>query len=593
MASGDETGAATAPLLLPGTRPDWNALDDPGSDGWTSELFSDRASARLSALAHRIEEGSLTAADLAPLLADDFRCTELRPADLGIVHATDRIEVRRARPGIGATLSHSGPDGLARALQALVAPFYAGDPADAGAIELRTKFKLFGVEVRDGSIATRQLFSLSGRTPEGPREWHATWSASWTEEVEPRLSSLTVESCEETLVAGGPLFDDCTAALFAGEPSYRDQLLVGLHDWLGRIENTRPQALFGHPGIAVGDVNGDGLDDLYLCQELGLPNRLYLQQPDGSVRDVAADAGVDWLHDSRGALLVDLDGDGDQDLVVAVWGNVVLAENAGSPDAVRFRVRTVVPTSDDVLSLSAADFDLDGDLDLYACSYHPDQTLDGAEASVFAGAAESFVFHDANNGAPNRLLRSALAAGRPWSFEDATVEVGLDEENRRFSYAAAWEDVDDDGDPDLYVANDFGRDNLYRNEGGRFREMSAEANVEDSAGGMSITFGDYDRDGRTDAFVSNMFSAAGSRVTRQPAFKPGEPEVRRRLQHFARGNTLLRNLGEGRFEDVTLDAGVEMGRWAWGALFCDLDNDGWEDLIVSNGYMTAGDDGDL
>ena len=168
--------------------------------------------------------------------------------------------------------------------------------------------------------------------------------------------------------------------------------------------------------------------------------------------------------------------------------------------------------------------------------------------------------------------------------------------NRRYSYAAVWEDYDNDGDQDLYVANDFGRNCLYQNAGpsaagGRtFTEIAPAAGVEDISAGMGVTWADYDRDGDMDLHVSNMFSSAGNRVSYQRNFRPGrtlEP-----FQRHARGNSLFRNAG-GRFEDVSIDAGITMGRWAWGARFADFDNDGWEDLYVANGFITTEDTGDL
>ena len=96
-----------------------------------------------------------------------------------------------------------------------------------------------------------------------------------------------------------------------------------------------------------------------------------------------------------------------------------------------------------------------------------------------------------------------------------------------------------------------------------------------------------------DVYISNMFSAAGSRITYQDAFKRDAPEVKTRLQRFARGNTLLKSLEDGTFSDVSTEAGLTMGRWAWSSNFVDLNNDGWEDLIVANGYITTDDIGDL
>ena len=124
--------------------------------------------------------------------------------------------------------------------------------------------------------------------------------------------------------------------------------------------------------------------------------------------------------------------------------------------------------------------------------------------------------------------------------------------------------------------------------------FAAGNTVEDSAGGMGITWGHYNRDGFMEAFVSNMRSSAGLRFTNQSRFKPNaSDEDRRRFRHFAEGNTLMRNSHDGTFQKRTNQAGVEMGRWAWGNLFFDLNNDGWEDLVVANGYLTTDDSGDL
>jgi hypothetical protein len=103
-----------------------------------------------------------------------------------------------------------------------------------------------------------------------------------------------------------------------------------MNHWFQRTQDRSPLELFGNPGLAVGDVNGDGLDDLYVCQESGLPNRLFVQNADGTATEQSSSWGVDWLQSSRSALLVDLDNDADQDLVVAIHGGVVVAENDGA-----------------------------------------------------------------------------------------------------------------------------------------------------------------------------------------------------------------------------------------------------------------------
>jgi hypothetical protein len=170
----------------------------------------------------------------------------------------------------------------------------------------------------------------------------------------------------------------------------------------------------------------------------------------------------------------------------------------------------------------------------------------------------------------------------------------LEAEATRRSFAASWEDYDQDGDPDLYVANDYGRNNLFRNDGGRFTDVAAAAGVEDQSFGMSVTWGDFNRDGWMDMYVGNMFSAAGNRIVFQEQFRPDEDStVRGKFQYLARGNSLFQNLGDGRFQDVSQISATMIGYWSWGSTFVDLNNDGWEDVLVANGYLTRENPHDL
>ena len=125
---------------------------------------------------------------------------------------------------------------------------------------------------------------------------------------------------------GGRLYVDATAGVLKAAAEVGDQLGRSVDHWRGRLQAELGAALHGHQGLAVGDVNGDGLDDIYLCQPGGMPNRLLVQQPDGTVRDQARLAGVDWLDRSRRALLGDFDTDGDQDLPCVLNINLVLME---------------------------------------------------------------------------------------------------------------------------------------------------------------------------------------------------------------------------------------------------------------------------
>ena len=181
------------------------------------------------------------------------------------------------------------------------------------------------------------------------------------------------------------------------------------------------------------------------------------------------------------------------------------------------------------------------------------------------------------------------------TFVDKTDAAGLNAENDRYSFACAWGDYKSTGFPDLYVANDFGRSNLYRNNGdGTFTAVSAEAGVQDPGAGMSACWSDVNNDGRQDVYVSNMWSAAGQRVSQQKIFQEKAPEdVRAFFRHHARGNSLYRNQGDGKFQNVAAQAGAEMGRWAWASDAWDFDHDGYPDLYVANGYISAPERSDL
>ena len=144
------------------------------------------------------------------------------------------------------------------------------------------------------------------------------------------------------------------------------------------------------------------------------------------------------------------------------------------------------------------------------------------------------------------------------------------------------------------MANDYGRNNLYRNDGGKFVDVAAALDVEDMSSGMSASWADYNNDGWMDLYVSNMFSSAGNRITYQRQFKQHIDEATRKMfQRHARGNSLFENDRQGGFRDVSVAAGVTMGRWAWGSKWIDLNNDTLDDLVVANGFISTADTGDL
>ncbi len=375
-----------------------------------------------------------------------------------------------------------------------------------------------------------------------------------------------------------PVYVDSTMSVIGTSSGLPDQLRYNTDYFLNRSDRLLGSDVLGHTGLCVGDVNGDGRDDIYVPQMGGLPNLLLVQNEDGTVTNRAKEAGVDLLDMTRACLLVDLDNDNDQDLVLSVRNATVIYENDGKGNfggpehKPVLNARTGTPS--EFYSIAAADYDNNNFVDLYSVRY----------VKATYGVSIPLPYHDANNGPPNHLL--ANLGG--WKFDDVTEKSGLSQNNSRFSLAAAWEDFDEDGDQDLYVANDFGKANFYINNAGKFTDEAAERGVMNQAAGMGVTWADYDLDGKIDLYVSNMYSPAGMRVMNQPEFRKQDSEAdRQQFKSHAMGNALYRNIGGGKFENASSKLRVGVGGWSWGSMFVDINNDGYEDLLVPNGNLSG------
>ncbi len=567
---------------------------DPAKAGWESEVFHDGAKGQLHHLCEAIESApALTAEAVAACVAEGATATGF---DRGSQTTRSQFDgsglaVRRFERS-----EDAAPLPLAGALDSAFAAIKGGPDA-------RHAIKIESVELApDGTSAATQLrvqFCCDrggGARAQINHRWTATWSRP-AGGAPPRITALALidgsevipDSADQSVPAPDRLaFADATVALLGDNPCFAAQLAPPYDHWRARSDRLMGTDFTSNQGVALGDADGDGLDELFLSQPGGLPNKLFRHLPDGRAEDISAACGLDYLDFTRTALFVDFDNDGDQDLVVGLSWHLIFIRNDGpaAGGGVRFTPRFRAACPGMVYALAAADYDGDGDVDLYASGRYADDSL-ASERQVLGIPVP---YHDANNGGRSSLWRNEGEL----VFKDVTAEVGLDQNNTRFTLAAAWEDYDGDGDQDLYVANDFGRNNLYRNDGGKFTDAAAAAGVEDIGAGMSASWGDYDGDGLPDLYVANMYSSAGHRIASQARFMEGaDPRTAAAFLRHARGNSLFRNRGDGTFEDTTMAAGVNMGRWAWSSLFADLDNDGRRDLIVANGFISAEGTDDL
>jgi tetratricopeptide (TPR) repeat protein len=548
----------------------------PGGDGFPEEKEAEELGARLRELGDALRRDGGRASEAVSLLLDPkFEGGSLLPEKETTIVDRPSLQILR-----GAASSAAKPAPVFRQeWETLVAGFAAVQRAD---------FRITSIEVDRGAgtARTEVRYDLVGPAkPSGRVQSSGRWRIAWRRDAEGvwRVTRWSAADQQRSR-AGAPVFTEVTGPAFGGNDTFHRQLAVPLDAWSATLDSGIARDSNGHNGVSAGDADGDGLDDLYVSQPAGLPNRLFRARGDGTFEDATESAGLAVLDDTTESLFADVDNDGDEDLVLALSSGLALFRNDGrgrfTPDPGAFQLQDVLRGSP--MSMAMADYDRDGFLDLYVCVY-----------SFYYGAGEGkagtpMPYHDAENGPPSLLFRND-GHGR---FVDATREAGLEAGNDRYHFAAAWGDYDGDGWPDLVVANDFGRKNLYHNrgrQGGRvtFEEVTKAAGLEDYGAGMSASFLDYDNDGRLDVYFGNMWSDAGQRVTGKAAFMPEAPaDVRASYRRHVRGNSLFRNLGGGRFEDVTLAARAERGGWAWSSDALDFDGDGWEDLYVTNGMLT-------
>jgi hypothetical protein len=386
----------------------------------------------------------------------------------------------------------------------------------------------------------------------------------------------------ERVISARPLFVDVAAEVgiaFVNQyyPAFLDQPLQ-----FGMIR-------YGPAGITAADYDNDGYDDLFIPD--GVAARLFRNQKDGTFEEVTAQAGLSGLDGVSVGLFADYDNDGDKDFFVSrSFKPNQLFRNQGDGTFEEVTVQAGIGADNSTSVASWADYNNDGFLDLYVGRY-----LDPRKSIPTT-------FY-ARNGEPNQLYRNNGDS----TFTNVTEAAGVGEVG--LCLGTAFGDYNDDGYPDLYVSNDFGRKTLYRNNrDGTFTDVTVQTGTLAYGAGMSSTIGDYDNDGRLDLYVAHIRSEEAwfaewptvlrymINVWRQGVwwtdmplffeiFKQSGVRFVQVFQDMASGNTLLRNKGDGTFEDVTWKANANPPGWFWGTSLADFDNDGWQDIYAATGWV--------
>lgn len=335
-----------------------------------------------------------------------------------------------------------------------------------------------------------------------------------------------------------------------------------------KLDHIMPQMNAMGAAVAVADFDRDGWSDFFVSSSKeGSRCALYRNLGDGRFADVAADMGVADLNQPgtgivSGALWGDYDNDGDEDLFINKWGRPELFRNEAGKGFTSVTAGSGLPDWINASSAVWLDFDQDGLLDLFLGGYY-DERINLWQLADTKMMPESFEY--AQNGGRKVLLRN-LGGGR---FQDVAEAVGL--VSRRWTLAAAAADLRGTGYPDLVIANDYGVSEYFRNDGGRFTEVGAATGIgERPKSGMNVAMGDVFNQGRLSIYISNI-SEEGILVQGNNLWVPREGS--------AGDDTVYDNLAQA--------LNVEMGGWSFGAQFGDLNNDGFQDIFLTNGFVSA------
>ncbi len=443
--------------------------------------------------------------------------------------------------------------------------------------------------------------------------WTAKVEAVWSRDPNSdqwAISKWKTKSLKTKLVEE-PIFSEVLDDVLKDKSAWR-LATSGLHEQKtsGLYNGQQPERLEGdrypfffsettleHPSVAVVDIDADGFDDMFVTMR-HTRNLLFRNNHDGTFEECASRYGLDQTANCSAAIFGDFDNDGDPDLFVGRprHRGQYLVNNSGTfEDRTEELIGADLPFM--ISSISAADYNGDGLLDVHLSTYGPlenihlftadkspewaKQYLSEAEQAEFKKELTETHVYLRRPGPPNLLLVNAGDGAFEVADENEQIQLW------RQSFQATWNDFDNDGDPDLYIANDYGPDNFLRNDfPNGFTDITEDSGIAIGFG-MGVSWSDYNNDGLIDLYVSNMFSKAGQRITADVS------EIDPRFKKLATGSYLYR--GDGKKLELVSGTSpdtmnVAKSGWAWGAQFVDFNNDGFTDIYSPNGYYTAPSD---
>lgn len=402
-----------------------------------------------------------------------------------------------------------------------------------------------------------------------------------------------------------PLLSSCQKDKKGGEQEIEKETLFTLMSsentgisFVNQIENEKDFNIFMYRnfynggGVAVGDINGDGLPDIYFTSNMG-ENKLYLNKGDFNFEDISSAAGVEGTKSwSTGVTMVDINADGLLDIYVCNAGNVEgddqkneLFINNG--DLTFTEMAAEYNLDDNGFGTHSAffDYDGDGDLDVYILnnSFIPVSSLGYVNKREVR--SEDWNIPEIMKGGGDKLLRNDNG-----NFTDVSEEAGIYGSLIGFGLGVTIGDINQDFLLDIYVSNDFyERDYLYVNQGdGTFKEQIKDYMQHLSLSSMGADMADINNDGLPDVFVTDMLPEEDSRLKETGDYERYDLYRLKKSRDFYNQymqNTLQINRADGTFAEIAHYSGVSKTDWSWGALLFDMDNDGYRDIYVSNGIF--------